>query len=205
MADMTRDEAVKVIEHAATVLVADGEPILAENLIAAIAALQAQGEPVAEVGPAWSLVWVGSAPLSEVLRNHPEVRIGTKLYAHPPAAKPDAVADRVRQREADRARFPDPGFNNWLDEGISDAGHTVWDAIGSIEDAWSGWGARRYYEAKQPDAVAGLVEKAIAAMRGKRNLWRCDLVGDQISVERMREILTAAFAAALAQREVGNG
>lgn len=39
------------------------------------------GEPVAEVGPAWSLVYVGSAPVAEICRNHPGLRIGTPLYA----------------------------------------------------------------------------------------------------------------------------
>ena len=42
-------------------------------------------------------------------------------------------------READRVRFPDLAFNQWLDEGISDAGHTVWDQLSNICDAWHGW------------------------------------------------------------------
>ena len=51
----------------------------------------------------------------------------------------------IRDREADRARFPDPAFNCWLDEGISDAGHTVWDQVGSVVDAWHGWENRAFY------------------------------------------------------------
>lgn len=47
-----------------------------------------------------------------------------------------------RDREVDRGRFPDPAFNRWLDEGISDGGHTVYDALVDIADAWSGWSAR---------------------------------------------------------------
>ena len=43
-------------------------------------------EPVAEVGPAWSLVWVSREPIAHILARHPEVRIGTKLYAKPVAA-----------------------------------------------------------------------------------------------------------------------
>jgi len=58
----------------------------------------------------------------------------------PPAG--EAVA---RDREADRARFADAAFNNWLDEGISDSGHTVWDAVGDVSTAWSGWCAREFY------------------------------------------------------------
>lgn len=49
------------------------------------------------------------------------------------------VAEVKRDREGDRLRFPDPDFNAWLDAGISDAGHTVYDSISSIEDAWQGW------------------------------------------------------------------
>jgi hypothetical protein len=44
-----------------------------------------------------------------------------------------------RDRDADRKRFPDDDFNAWLDAGISDAGHTVYDSLSSIEDAWQGW------------------------------------------------------------------
>lgn len=55
-----------------------------------------------------------------------------------------------RDREADRERFPDPEFNRWLDEGISDGGHTVWDALASVCDAWHGWENRQYYAAPTP-------------------------------------------------------
>ena len=57
----------------------------------------------------------------------------------------DVKANERREREADRKRFHDPAFNEWLDEGISDAGHTVWDATENIADAWSGWKNREYY------------------------------------------------------------
>ena len=39
------------------------------------------------------------------------------------------------------------------------------------------------------------VRAAVDKMRGKKNLWRCDLVGDQISVDRMTEIVSAAYDA----------
>ena len=55
-----------------------------------------------------------------------------------------------RDREADRARFTDKGFNDWLDTGISDAGHTVWDAIGDIPAAWAGWEQRALQDMGQP-------------------------------------------------------
>ncbi|MCE7031772.1 hypothetical protein LY625_03930 [Lysobacter sp. GX 14042] len=49
-----------------------------------------------------------------------------------------------RDREADRTRFTDKAFNDWLDTGISDAGHTVWDAVGDTQAAWKGWEARQF-------------------------------------------------------------
>lgn len=61
------------------------------------------------------------------------------------AAAPSAGKVK-RNREADRIRFPDPQFNRWLDEGVSDA-HTVWDVIGDTAAAWSAWGSRPYYDA----------------------------------------------------------
>lgn len=70
------------------------------------------------------------------------------LYTHPPAAQP------VRDREADRQRFPDAAFNRWLDEGISDAGHTVWDLIADVCDAWHGWVNRPFYEPDRPALAA---------------------------------------------------
>ena len=47
-------------------------------------------------------------------------------------------------RETDRQRFTDSAFNDWLDTGISDSGHTVWDAVGDVQAAWSGWEARQF-------------------------------------------------------------
>ncbi len=62
-------------------------------------------------------------------------------------------AEAPRNREADRARFPDPAFNRWLDEGIADGGWTVWDQIGSTVDAWAGWQNRAFYsDAPQSEA-----------------------------------------------------
>lgn len=60
----------------------------------------------------------------------------------------------TRDREADRQRFPDPEFNRWLDEGISDSGHTVWDQIHDVGAAWCGWYNRPYYATQEPQAAA---------------------------------------------------
>ena len=53
----------------------------------------------------------------------------------------DALREGGRDREADRALFPDADFNDWLDCVITDCGHTVYDSIGCIADAWQGWHA----------------------------------------------------------------
>ena len=83
------------------------------------------------------------ASLLEELRfMHPRYLAMEKELAALKASEP------VRDREAVRVCFPDD-FNRWLDEGISDAGHTVFDQIGDVSDAWAGWEARPFY-APQP-------------------------------------------------------
>ena len=62
----------------------------------------------------------------------------------PPAEAQAQGGGERRDREADRARFSDAAFNDWLDTGISDAGHTVWDMVGDLADAWAGWEARQF-------------------------------------------------------------
>ena len=88
-----------------------------------------------------------AAYADDVEATHPylakDMRARYALSAQPVAG---AVA---RDRETDRARFPDPAFNQWLDEGISDAGHTVWDQVGSVIDAWHGWENRKFYHDPQ--------------------------------------------------------
>jgi|GEM_PF-3055033 len=49
----------------------------------------------------------------------------------------------MRSREQDRQQWQDPDFNKWLDDAISDAGHTVWDAIPDVGSAWNGWDAAK--------------------------------------------------------------
>ena len=59
------------------------------------------------------------------------------LYTHP--------AKTLKDREADRKRFSDEGFNRWLDESISDSGHTVYDLVENVCEAWHGWENSQYY------------------------------------------------------------
>ena len=51
----------------------------------------------------------------------------------------------VKDREKDRLRFSDEVFNRWLDESISDSGHTVYDLIENVCEAWHGWENSQYY------------------------------------------------------------
>lgn len=61
---------------------------------------------------------------------------------------PKALAAVAIDRAAERARFPDEAFNDWLDDTISDAGHTVRDTITNLADAWAAWYS---HDAYQPD------------------------------------------------------
>jgi hypothetical protein len=90
-------------------------------------------------------------PERKAVRHHPDFYTATQMHAYALAhiAAPPQVQPPARDREADRARFPDPAFNRWLDEGISDAGHTVWDQVGSVVDAWHGWENRPFYAPPQ--------------------------------------------------------
>jgi hypothetical protein len=55
-----------------------------------------------------------------------------------------------RDREQDRIRFPDPDFNRWLDEAITENGEfTAWHALSSTGDAYAGWSVRPDYCAEQ--------------------------------------------------------
>ncbi len=48
-------------------------------------------EHVAEVMSGWVLAWAGQEPIAHLLARHPGVRIGSKLYATPPAAPAPTV------------------------------------------------------------------------------------------------------------------
>jgi hypothetical protein len=101
------------------------------------------------------------------------------------AAHAGICEPETRDREADRLRFFDPAFNRWLDEGITDAGHTVWDQIGSVADAWQGWMNRIYYAAS-PD-----VGKAQAPSPGDCK-WP-DAVGRELLAAGLRSGDVGAF------------
>ena len=60
------------------------------------------------------------------------------LYTHP--------AKTPKDREADRKRFSDEAFNRWLDESITDSGHTVYDLVENVCEAWHGWENSQYYK-----------------------------------------------------------
>ena len=63
--------------------------------------------------------------------------------------------DAPRNREDDRARFPDPDFNRWLDEAITENGeYTAWHALKSTGDAYAGWCVRPDYTSPEPDGHA---------------------------------------------------
>lgn len=73
-----------------------------------------------------------------------ERELGIQWRERSTAPQPQGDASLQRDRESDRRRFSDPAFNCWLDDGISDAGHTVWDAVGDVAAAWAGWEARQF-------------------------------------------------------------
>ena len=110
-----------------------------------------------------------------------------------PVADEQAEQRPVRYREADRVRFPDSAFNKWLDESISDSGHTVWDQIGDTADAWSGWENRQYYanpvaQASQahPDAsmLVAVLERIKKDTRLDDPLQHYDAVCDALTAYR---------------------
>ncbi len=73
-----------------------------------------QAEPVAEVGPVWSLVWAGQEPLATLLARHPTVRIGTKLYAaQPPQER--LTDEAIQGALADIEGIVNPDDSFWLE------------------------------------------------------------------------------------------
>lgn len=81
--------------------------------------------------------------------------LGGKLYLRQSTPSPAPAAEQGG-READRRRFDDPAFNDWLDQGISDCGHTVWHAIADVASAWEGWEAARALCRPEARGVEGL-------------------------------------------------
>lgn len=90
--------------------------------------------------------------------------------------RPAVEAMNTDKRERDRKRFSDPAFNRWLDEGVSDEGHTIYDYIGGdqyVPAAWAGWDARATYEAPTlpavDDALADSLRAQLAAAEAERD------------------------------------
>ena len=74
------------------------------------------------------------------------VRDMANTYRAMLAAAPDAPQ---RNREADRARYIDRAFNEWLDDSVADGGATVWDLVSDVHSAWAAWTAHPHYAAPQ--------------------------------------------------------
>lgn len=82
-----------------------------------------------------SAIWHLQAVLKDPLNSAEAAR---KFLAARPT--PLLGKDHPSSREYDRERFPDPEFNRWLDEPITENGEaTVWDITPSIISAWYGW------------------------------------------------------------------
>lgn len=66
---------------------------------------------------------------------------------------PTMADAKQREREADRARFPDPVFNHWLDESVTENSEfSVWHMLDSVVDANRAWtAALSYAQPSTPD------------------------------------------------------
>lgn len=162
------------------------------------AALSQQAEPVCDTCHGQGEVWTGENQSFGYMSMQPPEPIMEACPECGGEAEP-APAQDERDREADRARFPDPTFNKWLDEVISDAGHTVWDQV-NVCDAWAGWENRQWYTAPQHtddeavDRFAVAMKAKLAASRAKgRGGW------DDASV------CTVEFLAQLLVEHLGKG
>lgn len=77
-----------------------------------------------------------------------------------------------RDREADRRRFPDPDFNRWLDDSITENGEfTVWHQIGDVVDAHAAWTARQYYVMKLEHVNLQPEDLLIETVPVRRSNW----------------------------------
>jgi hypothetical protein len=73
------------------------------------------------------------------------------------------LANRDRDRESDRQRYPDINFNRWLDESITENGEfSVWHQIEDIVAAWAAWQSRPLYGSLQDSsALRAAVRKVL--------------------------------------------
>ena len=109
------------------------------------------------------------------------VRDMANTYRAMLAAAPDASQ---RNREADRARYIDRAFNEWLDDSVADGGATVWDLVPDIHSAWAAWTAHPHYAAPQqvePVAWRDHVEQRLHNWR-QRTMNRS---GDRLALDDM--------------------
>ena len=109
------------------------------------------------------------------------VRDMANTYRAMLAAAPDAPQ---RNREADRARYIDRAFNEWLDDSVADGGATVWDLVPDIHSAWAAWTAHPHYAAPQqaePVAWRDHVEQRMHNWR-QRKMNRS---GDRLALDDM--------------------
>lgn len=132
-----------------------------------------------------------------------EKRARELLAAHYDRAGPSGVAEGVRagaydgepemmaliqamaeipvDREADRARYPDPAFNRWLDQSVTESGeYSVWHMLRSVHDAHSGWSSAADALTPPEGYVLVPVEPTEAMMSAagvgaeslRRHMWR---------------------------------
>ncbi len=83
------------------------------------------------------------------------------------------VAETQRDREGDRWLFPNPEFNRWLDEPITENGEfTVWHQIDSICDAWHGFVAGKQASMPPQDFMQDLFSTPpLAGVIGHAQRW----------------------------------
>lgn len=69
------------------------------TLSAALEQPQVEQEPVAVIGDVWTLNWVGSGPIDQIVKKH-GLKIGDKLYTHPqPPRQPLTEMEIVELRQ----------------------------------------------------------------------------------------------------------
>lgn len=80
---------------------------------ATLAARQPVGEPVAVVGGGFTLFWAGSGPIAPLVKRH-GIKVGSKLYAAPPAPAAAQSLDELMQQAA--SNYPLVALVNALDK-----------------------------------------------------------------------------------------
>jgi hypothetical protein len=149
---LTADQAREMIKHMMTGIAASPPPGKGEPV--GVAELRKEFDDWMEMLATW--IRLRTIDRDSLISWHENFRKGIE-----PLLNKATSTIPVRDREADRARIPDPAFNRWLDEIISDAGHTVWDTIPDVCCAWHGWSNRLYYDRTEPDLLSGLLSEKV--------------------------------------------